>query len=218
LINEKTVLFNLNFRNRRLSSLKFNYRNVLTDIKRHDTLRYYKKIICIEFYYIIFFSSSVPFDLCDNLLDLHLHRKTSEIASQHNEQSSLITINVSGARYQTYLSTLELYPDTLLGNENKRNDYWDPNTEEYFFDRHRACFEAILYYYQSHGRLRRPDFVPLDTFLEEIAFFELGSEASTQVHKAENLKKVEQIQMPRIFWRRCIWFFLNFLNILNQLV
>jgi hypothetical protein len=122
----------------------------------------------------------------------------------------LITINVSGARYQTYLSTLELYPDTLLGNENKRNDYWDPNTEEYFFDRHRACFEAILYYYQSHGRLRRPDFVPLDTFLEEIVFFELGSEASTQVHKAENLKKVEQIQMPRIFWRRCIWFFFEF--------
>lgn len=45
---------------------------------------------------------------------------------------------------------------------------------EYFFDRCRICFDAILYYYQSGGRLRRPGNVPLDMFVEEIKFFELG--------------------------------------------
>ena len=33
--------------------------------------------------------------------------------------------------------------------------YYDPVHDEYFFDRHRNCFEAIIYYYQSGGRLRR---------------------------------------------------------------
>ncbi len=103
-----------------------------------------------------------------------------------------------------------MYPNTLLGDENKRKFYWNSETEEYFFDRHRACFEAILYYYQSHGRLRRPDFVPLDTFLEEISFFELGIEASTQVHQVENIKEVKQIPMPRILWRRYIWFYFEY--------
>ncbi|CAF4777753.1 unnamed protein product, partial [Rotaria sp. Silwood2] len=60
-----------------------------------------------------------------------------------------ITINVSGKRYQTYVSTLENYPNTLLGNKQKRMYYWNEQENELFFDRHRTCFEAILYYYQS---------------------------------------------------------------------
>ena len=38
-------------------------------------------------------------------------------------------------------------------------------------------FDAILYYYQSGGRLRRPVNVPLDVFSEEIKFYELGDYA-----------------------------------------
>ncbi len=122
----------------------------------------------------------------------------------------IITINVTGDRFQTHLSTLHLYPNTLLGDENRRKFYWNPETDEYFFDRNRACFEAILYYYQSQGRLRRPDFVPLDTFLEEISFFELGTEATAQVHQTENVKPVKKNPMPRILWRRYIWFYLEY--------
>lgn len=33
--------------------------------------------------------------------------------------------------------------------------FFDPSRNEYFFDRNRNCFDAILYYYQSGGRLRR---------------------------------------------------------------
>ncbi|CAF0958720.1 unnamed protein product [Rotaria sordida] len=113
-----------------------------------------------------------------------------------------IIINISGVRFETFKSTLEVYPNTLLGNPKRRKYYYDNVLEEYFFDRHRGCFEAILYYYQSKGRLRRPNSVPLDTFLEEIIFFDLGQDALAQVRKDENLKEVEKAQLPRNRCRR----------------
>ena len=92
------------------------------------------------------------------------------ISRQHR-----IVINISGLRFETLKSTLEFYPNTLLGNAKRCKHYYDKDLNEYFFDRHRECFEAILYYYQSKGRLRRPHSVPLDTFLEEVTFFDFGT-------------------------------------------
>ena len=71
--------------------------------------------------------------------------------STHNSQAfqDRIIINVCGDRFETHRTTLELYPDTLLGNSKRRKYYYDKTRDEYFFDRNRACFEAILYYYQS---------------------------------------------------------------------
>ncbi|CAF4883466.1 unnamed protein product, partial [Rotaria sp. Silwood1] len=116
-----------------------------------------------------------------------------------------IIINISGVRFETFKSTLEVYPNTLLGNAKRRKYYYNNVLNEYFFDRHRGCFEAILYYYQSKGRLRRPNSVALDTFLEEITFFDLGQDALAQVRKDENLKEVEKAQLPRNRCRRYIW-------------
>ncbi len=116
-----------------------------------------------------------------------------------------IVINVCGSRYETHRTTLELYPDTLLGNAKRRKYYYDKNRQEYFFDRHRACFEAILYYYQSNGRLRRPDYVSLDIFLEEITFFQLGQEAISQLRKNENMKEIQKVRLPKNSIRRYIW-------------
>ncbi|CAF1285463.1 unnamed protein product [Adineta ricciae] len=137
------------------------------------------------------------------------HHLRSNKDQNFNEQN-IITINVSGNRYQTHLSTLENYPNTLLGNKQKRHYYWNDENKEYFFDRHRACFEAILYYYQSNGRLRRPDYVPLDTFLEEISFFDLGPNALSQINKMENVSIVKYIDLPNLLWRRYIWFYLEY--------
>ncbi|CAF4212485.1 unnamed protein product, partial [Rotaria sordida] len=95
-------------------------------------------------------------------------RLTDFQKQQEKNKNDRIIINVCGQRYETWRTTLELYPDTLLGNEKKRKYYYDKNRKEYFFDRHRGCFEAILYYYQSHGRLRRPEYIPLDIFIEEV--------------------------------------------------
>ncbi|CAF3894258.1 unnamed protein product [Rotaria magnacalcarata] len=116
-----------------------------------------------------------------------------------------IVINISGVRFETYKSTLEAYPHTLLGNAKRRQYYYDNVRDEYFFDHHRGCFEAILYYYQSEGRIRRPNTVPIDTFLEEITFFDLGQDALAQVREDENLKELEKTYLPRNRCRRYIW-------------
>lgn len=116
-----------------------------------------------------------------------------------------MVINVSGLRFETLKSTLERYPHTLLGNNQRRSSFYDKKRDEYFFDRHRLCFEAILYYYQSMGRLRRPDHVSLDTFLEEITFFDLGSDALKQVRKDEDLGEAKQVKLPRNGFRRHLW-------------
>ncbi|CAF0836573.1 unnamed protein product [Adineta ricciae] len=154
--------------------------------------------------------SAIPLSTDDELLQIRSTKKSIRSIVDEKDSPPIVTINVSGNRFQTYLSTLEAYPNTLLGNARKRKYYWNSEAKEYFFDRHRACFQAILYYYQSNGRLRRPEFVPIDTFLEEIAFFELGPEASAQVRQVENIKDVEHVQMPKMIWRRYIWFYVEF--------
>ena len=140
--------------------------------------------------------------------DDHLSRLTRQ--KENSESSRIIRINVSGNRYETYVSTLERYPETLLGNKYKRIYYWNEEEKEYFFDRHRVCFQSILYFYQSRGRLRRPDHVPLDTFLEEISFFQLGSEAIEQINKLENLHIVRLHALPKWHWQQRIWFVLEY--------
>ncbi len=147
----------------------------------------------------------------DSLIRVHgLDDYLKSIKDPADKHNDIITINVSGGRYQTRLSTLENYPHTLLGNKNKRKYYWNNKKNEYFFDRHRPCFESILYFYQSNGRLRRPDYVPLDTFLEEISFFDLGPDAMSQINKLENVSIIKYIDLPNWHWRRYIWFYLEY--------
>ncbi|CAF1257654.1 unnamed protein product [Rotaria sordida] len=152
---------------------------------------------------------SVPEDLdiinVEKLFEVEL-MKTKKLKDDKNlHYQDRITINVSGLHFETLKSTLAFYPDTLLGNEERRKLFYDPIHHEYFFDRHRACFDAILYFYQSNGRLRRPNFVPIDTFLEEITFFDLGEEALAQIRKDENLKELRKISLPRNPFRRYLW-------------
>jgi len=58
--------------------------------------------------------------------------------------------------------------------------FYDSQRNEYFFDRNRPSFDAILYYYQSGGRLRRPPTVPVDVFAEELKFFDIGDDLIAQ--------------------------------------
>lgn len=67
----------------------------------------------------------------------------------------------------------------------------DPLRKEYFFDRNRPSFDAILYYYQSGGRLRRPVNVPIDVFTEEIKFYDLGEGAMEKYKEDEGYIKEE---------------------------
>ncbi len=65
-----------------------------------------------------------------------------------SDENQRVIINISGLRYETQLRTLQRFTDTLLGDSSKRAQYYDPLRDEYFFDRNRPSFDAILYYYQ----------------------------------------------------------------------
>ena len=44
-----------------------------------------------------------------------------------------VVINISGQRYETYVKTLESFPESLLGDKERRKDFYDPVNNEYFF-------------------------------------------------------------------------------------
>ncbi|XP_078405667.1 potassium voltage-gated channel subfamily A member 4-like [Cetorhinus maximus] len=116
-----------------------------------------------------------------------------------------VVINVSGLRFETQARTLGQFPDTLLGDPGRRMCYFDPLRNEYFFDRNRPSFDAILYYYQSGGRLKRPVNVPFDIFAEEIKFYELGDEAMLKFREEEGFVKEAEKPLPDDDFKRQIW-------------
>ncbi|XP_016090645.1 potassium voltage-gated channel subfamily A member 1-like [Sinocyclocheilus grahami] len=116
-----------------------------------------------------------------------------------------VVINVSGLKFETQLKTLAQFPDTLLGDPGKRIRYFDPLRNEYFFDRNRPSFDAILYFYQSGGRLKRPVNVPFDIFSEEVKFYELGEEAMFKFREDEGFVKEEEKPLPEDEFKRQIW-------------
>ncbi|KAJ8261640.1 hypothetical protein GJAV_G00156610 [Gymnothorax javanicus] len=116
-----------------------------------------------------------------------------------------VVINISGLRFETQLKTLSQFPATLLGNPRKRMRFFDPLRNEYFFDRNRPSFDAILYYYQSGGRLRRPINVPVDIFMDEIKFYELGEEVIENFRDEEGFIKEEERPLPENAFQRQVW-------------
>ena len=124
---------------------------------------------------------------------------------QQPRQDVKIVINVSGLRFETYVSTLEKFPETLLGSATKRQQFYDPELDELFFDRNRSAFEAILSYYQNDGSIFRPENVPMKIIAGEIIFFELGSVAMNQLFEIPGYKASEDSEMPKNKLQRRIW-------------
>lgn len=114
-------------------------------------------------------------------------------------------INVSGLKFETHLQTLEQFPETLLGNPVKRSKYFDAVRNEYFFDRNRPAFDAILFYYQSGGKLLRPANVPMDVFADEIRFYDLGDDILHKVEQEEGYIEEEKPILPENKLQRKIW-------------
>ncbi|XP_019952137.1 potassium voltage-gated channel subfamily A member 10 [Paralichthys olivaceus] len=121
------------------------------------------------------------------------------------EKDEKVVINISGLMFETQLSTLNKFPETLLGDPMKRMNYFDPMKNEYFFDRNRPSFDGILYFYQSGGRIRRPANVPLDVFASEIVFYELGHEAMEQFREDEGFIKEPEVLLPTNELQRQFW-------------
>lgn len=132
-------------------------------------------------------------------------------SSSHLYLNDRVVINVSGERYETLESTLSRYPNTLLGCPAKRSQYFDHRQEEYFFNRNRQVFEAILFYYQSYGRLIKPDLIPDDLFVDEIRFFEIQSDFVTAREKLETaLSGKPDLAMSQNHLQRRIWIFFTY--------
>ena len=91
-----------------------------------------------------------------------------EISGRRVEDEKLV-VNISGRRFETWQNTLEKYPDTLLGS-NERDFFFDEETKEYFFDRDPDIFRHILNYYRT-GKLHYPKHECLTQYDEELAFF-----------------------------------------------
>ena len=89
-----------------------------------------------------------------------------EIFPTKLKPTDFVQINVCGHTYQILKRTLAKYPNTLLGNEEKRQQYYVEFLRAYYFDDNRELFEAVLYYYQSDGLLVRPVNIPMDLFVQ----------------------------------------------------
>ena len=70
-----------------------------------------------------------------------------------------VRINVSGHRFETWRHTLDKYPDTLLGSDEKEF-FYDDEFDEYFFDRDPELFRSVLAFYRT-GKLHYPKQVRL---------------------------------------------------------
>ncbi|CAM9172723.1 unnamed protein product, partial [Lampetra fluviatilis] len=116
-----------------------------------------------------------------------------------------VVVNVAGLRFETLASTLERFPDSLLGDARRRCRHFDAARNEYYFDRNRPSFDAILNYYQSGGRLRRPASVPFDMFVEELSFFELGADTIDRFRADEGHARCEERPLPTSPWKRRVW-------------
>ncbi|KAI6183407.1 hypothetical protein M3Y97_00485900 [Aphelenchoides bicaudatus] len=126
-----------------------------------------------------------------------------------DDEDEIITLNIAGMRYQTREQVLERFPDTLLGDYLKRNKYYNDQTDEYFFDRDRTSFEAILYIYQSHGEVVRPRNVRLANFMQELIFFEINAELMSNFWKNEGFEKSIEVPYPKNIWQRRVWEFIE---------
>ncbi|EDO35924.1 predicted protein, partial [Nematostella vectensis] len=117
-----------------------------------------------------------------------------------------IVINVSGKRFETYEETLARFPDTLLGCPARRAKFLNNKKGEYFFDRHRSAFDAILYYYQAGGSLIRPEHVPPHVFINEVIFYDLPEEALQSVQLDAGIAdEPEEKVLPKNQYLRYVW-------------
>ena len=122
----------------------------------------------------------------------------------------IITLNISGRRFQTFLSTLERFPESLLGDAKRRSDYYRPENDEYFFDRHRSSFESILYFYQSKGIMARPTNIPIHIYIKELIFFEVGKDVIRTLQEDNGLREPETKEIEPNNWLfKVIWQFLE---------
>jgi len=73
-----------------------------------------------------------------------------------------------------------------------RQIFFDKKRQEYFIDRHRRTFEVIANFINNGKYLIRPDDIPIDVFVTELAFYSLGRETVENFLNNEGLLRDER--------------------------
>jgi len=94
---------------------------------------------------------------------------TSPNTVKSHRSDERLKINVSGRVFEVWRNTLEKYPDTLLGS-NEKEFFLDGESGEYFFDRDPDVFKNVLNFYRT-GKLHYPKNECVSSYDEELAFF-----------------------------------------------
>ncbi|KAB0385656.1 hypothetical protein FD755_000612 [Muntiacus reevesi] len=139
-------------------------------------------------------------------------------ADKNKRQDELIVLNVSGRRFQTWRTTLERYPDTLLGSTEKEF-FFNEDTKEYFFDRDPEVFRCVLNFYRT-GKLHYPRYECISAYDDELAFYGILPEIigdccyeEYKDRKRENAERLmddndsenNQESMPSLSFRQTMW-------------
>ncbi|KAL4622447.1 potassium voltage-gated channel subfamily D member 3-like isoform X1 [Arapaima gigas] len=133
------------------------------------------------------------------------------------QQDELIVLNVSGRRFQTWRTTLDRYPDTLLGSSEKEF-FYNEESKEYFFDRDPDAFRSILNFYRT-GKLHYPRHECISAYDEELAFFgiipEIIGDCCYEEYKDRKRENAERLmddqednkdsKLPNMNFRETMW-------------
>ena len=125
-----------------------------------------------------------------------------------------INLRVHGHLFQTFEETLEAFPKTLLGKYSERKKYYNAERDEFIFERCYFSFDAILFYYQSHGILSKPASVTREQFLEELEFFQI-TDCFDMRHRTEMAfaeKERKTMESPSTKYQKFIWRTICFRN------
>ena len=141
------------------------------------------------------------------------------IKHTHQKIDEKILINISGNKFECWRSTLEKYPNTLLGSVEKEF-FYDEDTNEYFLDRDPELFRHILNFYRT-GRLHYPRSECLTAYEEELSFFGIMSELmgdccyeDYREHKRESTERLFDERIPdnadnssevKLMFREKVW-------------
>lgn len=100
-----------------------------------------------------------------------------EALASKKDMRDRVVLNVGGKLFEPYISTLRNIPDIPLSRilENRSKLDYDPETGEYFFDRHPGVFAQVLNYLQT-GKLHCPRNICGPLFEQELAYWGLDEQ------------------------------------------